>query len=237
MTNPFQLFDKLTDEEYAALEASILEHGIQVPVIRDADGRIIDGHHRTAIGEKHGLDIPTITIDGMTDEQLEGLAFDLNTARRHLTAEQRRQLVVALREQGRSMRQIAGDVGVSAATVQRDVDAAKDSGDLVEPDRIVGADGREQPATKPKPAPKPKPAAENPKPKPEPAAASETSEDTMPEPVVEPEPEETTVYLAVAFSGKGVLAKPFHSEKDAQEKADKFRSDGYKAAVSKETVR
>lgn len=225
MTNPFQLFDKLTNEEYAALEASILEHGIQVPVIKDAGGRIIDGHHRTAIGEQHGLDIPTITIDGMTDEQLEGLAFDLNTARRHLTAEQRRQLVVALREQGRSMRQIAGDVGVSAATVQRDVDAAKDSGDLVEPDRIMGADGREQPATKPKP----KPAAE----KPEPAAAS----DTMPEPVVKPEPEETTVYLAVAFSGKGVLAKPYFNERDAQEKADKFRSDGYKAAVSKETVR
>lgn len=42
----FQLLPALTEDEYEGLKGDIAERGVQVPVIVDEHGAVIDGHHR-----------------------------------------------------------------------------------------------------------------------------------------------------------------------------------------------
>lgn len=42
----YQLCEALSPEEYTMLEKDILERGIQVPIEVDAEGNVLDGHHR-----------------------------------------------------------------------------------------------------------------------------------------------------------------------------------------------
>ncbi len=46
----YQLLPPLSPEDFAALEASIIEHGVLVPVEYDEEGNILDGHHRVQEG-------------------------------------------------------------------------------------------------------------------------------------------------------------------------------------------
>jgi len=59
-------------------------------------------------------------------------------------ADQRREIVAALREHGHSLRAIAGAVGVDAATVHRD--AASSGVAAATPDEVRGLDGKRYPA-------------------------------------------------------------------------------------------
>jgi len=69
---------------------------------------------------------------------------------RHLTREQRQQLVVQLRQQGWSLRRIAGRVGVTEWAVWNDLSGVRNlTPDSSEPSTIVGADGKTYPASKP----------------------------------------------------------------------------------------
>lgn len=94
-TADYQVMPPLTTEEYAALEAEILARGILVPILVDQHGNILDGHHRHDITTKHGLDCPRETRHVEDDEHARDIAFTLNLARRHLTREQKRALIVA----------------------------------------------------------------------------------------------------------------------------------------------
>ena len=47
--NPYQVMPPPCAEDYAALEASIVAHGVLVPVEYDEAGNILDGHTRVAI--------------------------------------------------------------------------------------------------------------------------------------------------------------------------------------------
>lgn len=58
---------------------------------------------------------------------------------------QRREIVGALREQGHSLRAIAGAVGASEPTVRRDLAGASHDA----PDEVLGKDGKSYPARKP----------------------------------------------------------------------------------------
>ena len=89
----FQNMPPLTPEEYTALEASILEHGILSPVITDEAGVILDGHHRSKIASEHGISCPKQIVYGKTDTEKRTMALSLNLDRRHLSREQKRALV------------------------------------------------------------------------------------------------------------------------------------------------
>ena len=138
----FQLFDALDPATEAALRASIERFGVLVPVAVDQDGNILDGHHRRRIAAEVGALCPTITHHCLDDGERREIARTLNMDRRQLDVDQRREVVAALREQGHSLRSIAGAVGVSLGTVQRDV--AGVSPDT--PDEVRGADGKSYPA-------------------------------------------------------------------------------------------
>lgn len=90
---PYQVLDPLSDDEYQALRADIEINGIQVPIVTDEDGLIIDGHNRKAIAAELGIPCPTTILTHLTSDEKTDRAFTLNLARRQLSREQRRQVI------------------------------------------------------------------------------------------------------------------------------------------------
>lgn len=150
----YQLLPNLTEDEYQALKADIAERGVQVPVERDETGAVLDGHHRIRACEELGItDYPTIIRTGMDEDQKRQHVLALNLDRRHLTREQKRELVATLlvATPETSNRQIAEQAKVddhTVADVRRNLQATAEIPQL---NRTVGADGKERPAHKPKP--------------------------------------------------------------------------------------
>lgn len=120
-----QPFANLDTETEDALRASIKRRGVVVPIVVDQNGRIIDGHHRARIARELNVTCPQVSRRVRDDEDANELAYSLNADRRQMSAEQRRQVVADLREQGYSLRAIAGVVGVSHQQVTRDLNKAE----------------------------------------------------------------------------------------------------------------
>jgi ParB-like chromosome segregation protein Spo0J len=89
----FQAMPPLAPDDLDALEKSIIEHGVMLPIIVDENGDIIDGHHREQIAKKHGMGCPRDVRTGFADAEKRAMALTLNIDRRHLTQQQKRQLL------------------------------------------------------------------------------------------------------------------------------------------------
>lgn len=151
---PYQLFDALTDEDYAALKADIAERGVLVPVEVDEHGNILDGHHRVRAWQElraEGIDIaPYVKVvrPGLSEEQKRNHVRALNILRRHLTKEQRVRLFADMRADGMTLQQIADAAGVGKSTVHRELtDSAFPNGKADLPDATTGRDGKQYPTT------------------------------------------------------------------------------------------
>lgn len=147
----YQLLPALSPEEYASLEASIIAHGVLVPVEYDEDGEILDGHHRVAICESLGLvDWPRFVRKGLSEVDKRKLARELNISRRHLTNAQK-QAVIAdqLRDTPSiSSRAIAAMLSVDHKTVAAARAKLESTGEIPQFDETIGADGKARPARK-----------------------------------------------------------------------------------------
>lgn len=140
---PYQLLPRLTDDEYEALKSDIAEFGVRVPIDVDEFGTIIDGHHRAWICADLGVECPRRMMTDLTDEQKRIHALAVNVFRRNLTGEQRRELILRLRNDGMSTHAIAPLVGVDQSTVVRALESAPESPDANASPRIVtGRDGK-----------------------------------------------------------------------------------------------
>jgi ParB/RepB/Spo0J family partition protein len=115
----YQYLPSLSLDEYEALRESIRENGVIEPVVVDENGAVIDGHHRVKACAELGVDYPTRVVNSMSEEQKQDLSLELNMHRRHLTREQKKELAVALREQGWTQERIAKVIGVERSTVSR----------------------------------------------------------------------------------------------------------------------
>lgn len=146
--NKYQVMPELSAEDYATLKADIAERGVQVPVEYDEDGNILDGHNRVQICEELGInEWPRVIRLGMSEEQKILHARKLNMARRHLTREQRQELI---REQVKatpelSDRQIAQELKVDHKTVGSQRKELESTGEIPQLKTNVGADGKERP--------------------------------------------------------------------------------------------
>lgn len=96
-----------------------------------------------------GCDDDGSTVVGVPNMDPEEIARTLNLDRRHLDPEQRRQMVTELRQQGHSLRAIAGAVGASKSQVDRDL-ATVPRGTV--PDKVKGLDGKTRPGIRAQPA-------------------------------------------------------------------------------------
>lgn len=116
----YQVMPDLTAEEYAELKADIARRGVMVAIELDEQGNVLDGHHRLRACSELGIvEYPKVIRAGLSEDEKRAHARKLNIARRHLSQEQRRELI---REQLRetpekSDRQIAAGLGVSDKTV------------------------------------------------------------------------------------------------------------------------
>lgn len=146
-TGQYQLLPSLTDEEFAALKADIALRGVMVPVEFDEQGNVLDGHHRLQACAELGItEYPATIRRGMTDDEKREHVLALNLERRHLTREQRRELVATLRGEGWSLRRIGEKLNVSPPTVLRDAGVTSET-----PAVITGQDGKQYPAHRPPP--------------------------------------------------------------------------------------
>lgn len=147
----FQLFDALPAHIEDALRASIERFGVLVPVTKDQHGITLDGHHRERLAEQLGKTLPVRVVVCDGDDERREVARTLNSDRRHLSEDQRRNVVADLRSNGHSIRAIAGALGVGKSTVDRDLDELSQAGQLKQPERVTGMDGKSRPATRPAP--------------------------------------------------------------------------------------
>lgn len=148
---PYQLFDPLSPEDYAALRDDIARRGVLVPVELDEHGHILDGHHRVQIAEELGIDFPRIIRPGLSEAEKREHVRSLNLFRRHLTREQRRSIIAdQLRETPeQSNRQVAATLGVDHHTVSTVRDNLAQTGEIPQLERTRGADGKTRPTYRP----------------------------------------------------------------------------------------
>lgn len=119
---PYQVMPPLTHEEFEALKADIGSRGLLVPIEKDEQGNILDGHHRARACEELGITgCPVIIRSGLTEGQKIEHALTLNLCRRHLSKEQRLTMVQGLSAQGWSLRRIAQVTGFSKSQIGRDL--------------------------------------------------------------------------------------------------------------------
>ncbi len=151
----YQFMPDLTIEEYAELKADIEQRGVMVPIEFDEFGNVLDGYHRLKICDELKIkEFPKVIRAGMTEAEKLTHARKLNIARRHLTQEQRRNLI---REQlketpEKSDRQIASELGVSNSTVSLQRKDLEDKGELCESHSsensdnlfVLGRDGKKR---------------------------------------------------------------------------------------------
>lgn len=144
-SRPYQVMPPPSAEDYAALEASIVEHGVLQPVEYDEDGAILDGHTRVAICEGLGLvDWPKIIRKGLSEPEKRAHAREVNVARRHLTREQKSGLVADQLRDTPSLadRAIAAMLSVDHKTVGRVREELASTGEIPQLEAREGRDGR-----------------------------------------------------------------------------------------------
>ena len=154
----YQLLPNLRPEEFAALKADIATNGVRVPVVVDAEtGAVLDGHNRIRAVEElraegHKVpDFPREIVRLASHEARVELVLATNLFRRHLTRAQRAQLVADLREQGFSVRRIAGVLGAAKSTVADDLAGVQNRTPSADrpPPTVVGKDRKTYPARRP----------------------------------------------------------------------------------------
>jgi ParB-like chromosome segregation protein Spo0J len=154
------LFPSMSETDLKALGEDIKAHGLlkRVAVIEDPndDDKLIllDGRNRLDAMELVGLDIGfKDTTWAVFDEDLSNFdpysyIISTNIHRRHLTAEQRRELIAKLLKAtpGKSDRQIADTVKASPTTVGTVRAKMEAKGDVSKLDTRTDTKGRKQPA-------------------------------------------------------------------------------------------
>ena len=108
-----EILGPLSQDDLDRLRLSIERDGVLSPVtVRKATGDIIDGAHRASLAEE----FPTIELD-VDEKEAARQAVTLNLARRHLTQEQKKELVDLLRSADFTQEEVGEMVGLARSRV------------------------------------------------------------------------------------------------------------------------
>jgi ParB-like chromosome segregation protein Spo0J len=105
----YRVLPPLDSETYSGLRAKIAFDRVQVPVVKDEHGHILDGFARAHLARELGYDLPSVLVRGLGEQEKRSQVRALNLARRHLDYAAKRQVIAHhLRENPRrSNRRIA----------------------------------------------------------------------------------------------------------------------------------
>ena len=112
-----ELFPMLPEDELRELANDIKANGLQQPIVK-MDDTLLDGRNRLAACELVGIKPEAKEYTG---KDATAFIISINLKRRHLTREQRDDVIRGLREQGMTLTKIAKAVGVSVDTAHRAV--------------------------------------------------------------------------------------------------------------------
>jgi hypothetical protein len=155
-----ELFPLMSPNELRELADDIKQHGLRQPVsfVRDDDGRavLIDGRNRLnaleLLGDEQRLHLNNSVVfeEVVADIDIYAHVVSLNIHRRHLTAEQKRDLVAKLLKAApeKSDRQIADQTKSNRTTVGQIRKKLEKSGDVSIVDTRTDTKGRKQQAAK-----------------------------------------------------------------------------------------
>jgi ParB-like chromosome segregation protein Spo0J len=136
--------------EFDELVADIKKNGLLKP-IAVFDGKILDGRNRYRACIAAGVHLVTDDIDGWIDDPA-AYVISANIHRRHLTPEQKRDLLVELVKASpeKSDRTLAKEAGTTHPTIAKARKQAEATGKALPVEKRTGADGkaRKQPARK-----------------------------------------------------------------------------------------
>jgi hypothetical protein len=147
------LVPSMRDSEYEDLKADIKANGLLMPIVL-FEGKVLDGRHR--LRACRAVDVEPRFTEG-TDwiGDPAGFVLSANLHRRHLTAEQRREIIakVIKADPNKSDREIGKQVKADHKTVGAVRRAQEATGEVSPVDKRVGADGkaRTRPAKRAKP--------------------------------------------------------------------------------------
>src|SRR3954447_10597696 len=144
----YRLLSPLDAETYAGLKANIVLNGVQVPVVKDEKGFILDGFARAKIAKELAYECPSVTVKGLTEQEKRSQVRALNLARRQLDNYAKREIIAdEIKENPeRSNRWIAKSLGVHHATVIKVRNDLTSTGHDIHFDQLVGRDGKIRPA-------------------------------------------------------------------------------------------
>jgi DNA modification methylase/ParB-like chromosome segregation protein Spo0J len=144
------LLPPLETDVYAGLKANVAVNGVQVPVVKDEDGYILDGFARAKIAKELGYECPSVTVTGLSEQEKRSQVRALNLARRHLDHIAKREIIAdELKENpDRSNRWIAKSLGVDHKTVGSVRTPMGATGELPQLGYTLGSDGKYRPATR-----------------------------------------------------------------------------------------
>jgi hypothetical protein len=135
-------YPMIEGEAFAAFKADIQAKGQRLPIYIQ-NGLVVDGRNRQKACAELGIEAIYEEIEGDPYE----LAESLNEHRRHLTKDQRNDLIMKKRSEGKSTRQIAEEVGVDHKTVLNVAKKATGEFSPVElPTEVIGKDGKKRKA-------------------------------------------------------------------------------------------
>jgi len=166
------IFPLMEGEEFDALVADIKANGLREKIDL-YKGKIVDGRNRYRALQQLGIDPSTdptrylrkaiyahsaggtvTPYEHTNDDRVRAYVISKNIRRRHLTPEQKRELLAKLvaAQPEKSDRQLAKQAGVDHKTIAKARRKAEATGEASPVEKRVGADGkaRQQPATKPK---------------------------------------------------------------------------------------
>jgi ParB-like chromosome segregation protein Spo0J len=112
----YRLLPPLDPETYSGLRANIAINGVQVPVVKDERGYILDGFARARIAKELDYELPSVTVKRLTEQEKRSHVRALNLARRQLDYAAKRQIIAdELKENpDRSNRWVAKSLGAVA---------------------------------------------------------------------------------------------------------------------------
>lgn len=135
---------KATDQEYQAVKESIAQIGTIQRVIVDEAGNVIAGRLRKRACAELGVQCPSEVVAGLTPDQKEQLAFELDYCRKHLSnADKRHAAEFILKSNPRNTdRAIGRACGMDHKTIGTIRDALEERGEIPHVKQRQGGDGK-----------------------------------------------------------------------------------------------